>query len=431
VVELAREQGNGVMLVRVAIMFNQYPGFQPMPGARTALEHALKLLPAEIPSARAVALASTVCTAPDCYDAERVSQLLAEALVLARQSGSRAAVYVALVSSLFAHGGPDHEQEASAAAAELEDLRRQNPRPQLLLVPLYVSLFRTVSATQRGDRVRASTAIDVGLAHARETGNTLQWHFERFRVLAQVNEGGWSEAVPKLTALHRRAERTVLLGAEPFCAFDQIVIFGEAAGSAPLLDDALRRALDFEQSDPPSIWAMKVRALAAVGLHNEALGVLRARSARDLARLPCDSQLLGTLGHLTRACVQLAAHDYCEALEARLRAYPAYFAVHFSFLCEGSVPHLLGMLALLAGRPGDAIPLLETGISMSDQVGFGPCAADARWRLAIALAQQGAAMDRKRARALAKEAESMALRFGMRALARETERLPRGWSKAD
>jgi hypothetical protein len=126
-----------------------------------------------------------------------------------------------------------------------------------------------------------------------------------------------------------------------------------------------------------------------VGLHNEALGVLRARSSGDLLRLPCDSQLLGTLGHLTRACVQLSALDYVEALESRLRAYPEHFAIHFSFLCEGSVPHLLGMLALLSGRHGDAIPLLETGIGMSERAGFGPCAADARWRLALALAQRG------------------------------------------
>jgi hypothetical protein len=340
-------------------------------------------------------------------------------------------VYVSLVSRLFAHGGPDHEREAVTAAAELEELRRDNPTPQLLLVPLYVSLYRAVSTMQRGDRARASAAIELGRAHAAEIGNSLEWHFERFGVLAQLNESGWSEAVPKLTALHRRAERTLLLGADPFCAFDQIVIFSEAAGSAPLLDDALRRALDFEHSDPPSIWAMKVRALAAVGLHNEALGVLRARSSADLLRLPCDSQLLGTLGHLTRACVQLSAHDYVEALELRLRAYPEHFAIHFSFLCEGSVPHLLGMLALLSGRHGDAIPLLEAGIGMSERAGFGPCAADARWRLALALAQQGEAADRRRARALAKEAQAAALSYGMRALARETERLPRGWSKAE
>jgi len=431
VIELARDQGNGVMLVRAAIMFNQYPGFQPLSGARTALEHALHLLPPEVLSARAVALAATVCTAPACYDAERVTELLEEALELARRSGSRAAMYVTLVSRLFAHGGPDHEHEASAAAAELEDLRRVNPTPQLLLVPLYVSLYRAMSTMQRGDRARASAAIELGLAHAREIGNSLQWHFERFRVLAQLNEGGWSEAVPKLTALHRRAERTLLLGADPFCAFDQIVIFSEAAGSAPLLDDALRRALDFEHRDPPSIWAMKVRALAAVGLHNEALGVLRARSPLDLLRLPCDSQLLGTLGHLTRACVQLSAHEYVEALERRLRAYPEHYAVHFSFLCEGSVPHLLGMLALLSGRHADAISLLEAGIGMSERAGLGPCEADARWRLALALAQRGDAADRVRARALAKDAQASALRFGMRALARETERLPRGWSKAE
>lgn len=431
IIALARDQGDGVMLLRAAIMFNQYPGFQPLPGARAVLEHAIKLLPEELPSAMSVALSAIACTAPESYDGGRVRELLTQSTALAKQSGSRAATYVALVSSLYLLGGPEHEQEAEGVAAELAEIYRQKPRPEITFVPLFLSLYRSVSAMQRGDRVRASAAIELGISHARDIGNSLQWHFERFQVLAQLNEGAWSDALPKLTALHRRAERTSMIGADPFCAFDQIVIVGEVTGSAPLLDDALRRALDFELSDPPSIWAMKVRALAAVGLHSEALGVLRARSASEVGRLPCDSQLLGTLGHLARACVQLGAQEYVEALEARLRAFPEHFSIHNAFVCEGSVPHLLGMLAMLAGRPADAIPLLETGVAMSDRAGFGPCAADARWRLALALAQQGAAADRRRARGLAKEAESMAQRFGMRALARETERLPRGWSKPE
>ncbi|MEY4509880.1 MAG: hypothetical protein RLZZ450_2002 [Pseudomonadota bacterium] len=431
VIALARDQGDGVMLLRAAIMFNQYPGFQPLPGARAVLEHAHQLLSPELPSAMSVALSAIACTAPESYDGERVRELLTRSLALAKQSGSRAATYVGLVSSLYLLGGPAHEREAESVAVELAELYRREPIPELTYVPLFLSLYRAVTAMQRGDRVRVTAAIDVGISHAREIGNSLQWHFERFQVLAQLNEGAWSEALPKLTALHRRAERTSLIGADPFIAFDQIVIFGEVSGSAPHLDDALRRALDFELSDPPSIWAMKVRALAAVGLHSEALGVLRVRSAAELARLPCDSQLLGTLGHLARACVQLGAHEYVEALESRLRAFPEHFAIHFSFVCEGSVPHLLGMLAMMAGRYDDAIPQLETAIVMSDRAGFLPCAADARWRLALALAQQGTTTDRRRARGLAKEAETMAQRFGMRTLARETERLPRGWSKPE
>ena len=426
VIQLARQQGNGVMLVRAAIMYNLYPGFQPLRGARAALEHALNLLSPEVPAARSVVLSSIACTAPDNYDRGLVRALLDESLVLARQSGSRAAVYVSLVAALFAQGGPDHEHESLAAAAELEELRRKNPTPRTLYVPLYVSLYRAVSAMQRGDTARASAAIDTGFRHAYEIRNTLKWHFERFRVLLQLNQGAWSEAVPELTALHRRAERKLLLGAEPFCAFDQIVVFGQATGTPPVLDDELRRALDFEQSDPPGVWAMKVRALAALGLHNEALGALRTRAPAEIERLPCDSQLLGTLAHLARACVQLGALDYVPALESRLAAYPDHFGVHFSFFCEGSVLQLLGILAAACGCHADAIPLLEAGIGQSDRAGFAPAAVEARLRLAQSLTQQGSTTHRHRARALAKAAEEQALQFGMRALAREAQLLLRG-----
>jgi len=424
VIRLAKEQGDAVVIMRAALMYNPYPGFQPIPGARAALEHALSLLPDENPSARSLVLSGLSCTAPHCYDAERSRALLTESVPLARRSGSRAAVYVSLVATMFEQGGPDGAEIAAQAARELEQMYQRDPCPRLFFVPLYVGLHRAAESLQRGDLAAMSSAIARGLAHAREIGNTLQWHFERAAVLTQINAGKWVDAMPKLVALHRRAQPG-LFGSEPFCSFDRAVVFGEAVDNVPNMDDSLRSALDFNAADPPGIWAMKVRALASIALYDEARGALGAVTPDDLSRLPCDSQYLGTLGHLARAAAQLGELSYAAALYRLLARYPDYYAGHYAYYCEGSVPHLLGILANALGRRDAAIAHLELGLSMNEKAGLAPRAAEARTLLAKSLLQSESPLDRERAIKLCEEALNASKKLGMRMLSREAGALLR------
>jgi len=425
-VRLARDHASPLMLARAALMLNAYPGFKPIAGARTALDHAISLLPPETGGERAVALVALSCTAPYCYSAAQSRALLAEAVPLAAQSGSRAARYLTLVGKLYVEGGPDHEREANEAAHALTQLHRESPTARMVLAPLYVALYRAVNALQRGDSGGIVQAVELGSAHCRAIRHTLLWHFERFRALAQVNAGNWADALPALVALHRRAEQHAILGTEPFCAFDRIVIFGEIGEDVPVLDDALRSALDLDASEPPSIWSMKVRALATIGLTGEARAALRAVPPHKLAALPCDSQYLGTLGHLARAAVRLDERPTMEALYTLLARYPDYYAGHVSFLCEGSVPHLLGLLACALGRHDAACAHFADGVQRDDRAGLLLRGAEARLAWAECLLEHGDPSERARGIALAREAFRVAGRVGIRSLARRVSASLRG-----
>jgi hypothetical protein len=178
--------------------------------------------------------------------------------------------------------------------------------------------------------------------------------------------------------LHRRAASEKILGTELFCAYDRSVVLGDAA-RMPRAE--LHGALGSDSGDPPSIWALKVRALANAGLHAEARRALYLRPAAQLALLPCDRDHLGTLGALARAAVALGARDYVHAIYPLLEPHARHFAVHVSFLCEGSVAELLGLLAHALGRRGDAVGHLEMGVAISERAGLRGCEAQARSEL--------------------------------------------------
>lgn len=427
VVRLSRERGDARTLVRAALLLNVHPGLPPMPGAAAALEHALSLLDPADDAGRAVALGALACSAPVCFSREQSDPLLEEAAALARKCDEPQPLQVALRARLYLHGGPAHRAEAELAAEELESLAQHHPR-RLPVVPAQLAVHRAVIALQHGE----PKALAAAVAHAQARCQALRerelrWHGKRFAALSRVNAGAWPEGVAELEVLHREAEQRAILGTAPFCAFDRVVVFGELAESLPL-DEQLRRALDYAPSDPPGVWSMKLRALATAGLVDEARAGLRAWSKEDIVRLPCDSSYLGTLGHLSRTVLVLDALDYAESLYDLLAPHQDRFCGHVAFLCEGSVPQVLGALAHGLGRVEAARAHFEAGIAMNDRAGFAPRGAEARLQLARCLLDEGDARERARALELAREALVSAERFGMHRLLREASALVRRFS---
>jgi DNA-binding winged helix-turn-helix (wHTH) protein/tetratricopeptide (TPR) repeat protein len=422
---LAREHDDGAALMRGAIMLNPRPGTTQQPGAHDALTAALGMPGLELAGMRAIALGCLACAPPICFDRERADAVLSEALSLARESGFPNALQASQRGQLYLHGGPAHDPEAEQAREALELLAQQNPRLMPVL-PADLALTRAVWALQRGDDAAIVAALDRCATRCREIGpGEVLWNAERCAALRRINLGSWSEGFSALAALHRQAEQRGFLGTAPFCAFDRAVLFGEPRDT-PLLDDALRSALELDGSEPPSIWSLKLRALCALGLFDEARTMLRAVPADRLAQLPCDSEYLGTLGHLTRAALALKARDYIAALYPLLEPYGQYYSAHVSFLCEGAVPQLLGMLSHALGRRDEALAQLEVGLRMNVEAGLAPRTAESRYRIARVLLDGGSQDDARRAISLAREAEQGAARYGMNRLARQAAELVHG-----
>ena len=387
VMRLATEQGDGDLLVSAAAMLNPHRGMAALPGATEALESALLLLDPAQPThagSRAVALAGLASAPPRCYIAAECEPLVEDAIVIARGSGNANALRVALETKLYLIGGPAQPAAARALAIEVQQLASQYRR-LAPVAPMMRALHEALAALQRGEPAASLASLDEALALGRELRHgELSWHAERARTLVSQQFGGKPFEPTELPALHRRAEQRPIICTPAYCAFDRLVsipqlsipeLAGDKTKATP--DEDTRAALAFDGSEPVSVWALKARALAATSLTGAARAALRRLAPAELAALPCDSGYLGTLGHLARAALRLGELEHVAALHALLARYPSGFAVQESFLCEGPVPHLLGLLDMALGRHAAAIEQLEAGLAMSERVGLSRIAAEA------------------------------------------------------
>ncbi|HKP56997.1 MAG TPA: AAA family ATPase, partial [Polyangiales bacterium] len=368
---LAREQSDGEILVQTAYMLNAHPGFTPLPGGRAAVELGLSLLTPEQLEARALGLATLACAAPECYDGPRARALIEEAETLARSSGSFMSLAAALLCRRYIYGGATSPEVQD----ELDGLARAHPQ-RLPVLPADMAIAHAVQALQSGSAAQLSAALERMRACAHELRHIeLVWHSERWDVMARLNADPNAEMLAELERLQRRAARYAIMGHEAFCAFDRAVV-GVELGRAPVLDDALRRVLAYDTADPPSVWAMKVRAWASLGAHSDARAALRAVSPQQLSQLPHDRDYFGTLGHLARAVVALHAIDYAQVLYGMLAREPERLCGHVAFYCEGSTQQLLGMLAQTLGKNAQAAVHFQAGLAHSDSAGLGLRAAE-------------------------------------------------------
>jgi DNA-binding winged helix-turn-helix (wHTH) protein len=379
VIRLASELRAGATLARAAFLLDLHPGFPPLTGAREALEEALELLPEDDHAMRGAVLARLAITAPIAFDAARSTEQLGRALALAYESGDTLAITAARVAQLHVTGGPARAHSSAEAVRAIAELCRKDPAA-LAMQPITLEVHAAIIALQAGDVPAVRVALERGVERCRLlTSRELLWHLERFGALLSIETGDHAHGSEALDRLHRRAEQENVVGSHVLCAFDMCVVPGlPGLGS----DSALRDVLAADGGDAPSIWSLKVRALAAAGLHDDALAALRLVTPAALARLPCDRDYLGTLGTLARAAITLNARDYAEALYELLAPYPDQFAAHASFICEGSIAELLGLLAGRLGRRGLAIKQLKVGAANSQRAGLLVCAARAQSELA-------------------------------------------------
>jgi tetratricopeptide (TPR) repeat protein len=413
---LARLADDGAMLARAAIMLNLHPGYKALPGAGVELTHALSLLPADDLPMGAVARAALSCSAPTNFSSARALPLIDEAIRRASASGSRAARYVALLLGLYLRGGPEHTKRTEEILEELDLLAQQNPT-RMPILPIDLALQRAVMALVRGDLAAAAIAAESASARSTQLHHhELLWQAQRMRALIDLNGGEVRSALATLESLHTRARQLSLFGSELFCAFDRVVALREA-GSEHRLDDVDRRALTYEACDPPSLWALKVRTLASAGLTDEARTSLRAVSPAELHELPCDRDLLGTLGHVVHGALLVGSLDHAHWAAQRLALFRAQYVAGLAVWCDGAVPQLLGLVALAEGDLERAISELDEGLALDLSAGLAVAAVHARFALGRALLARGRPSDGPRARTVIADARRAADGFGLTRLA--------------
>ncbi len=419
-IRLGREYGDAEMLVRGGALLNAHPALKPLPGSGAVMAQARSMLPESCRGLRALAHAGLASASPHCYDAREAEVLAEQAVSLAQAADSRGAIYVSSLHQLYLIGGPAQQAQADEIASLLEQLAQKNPI-ELAVLPVDLAFYRAMSALWRGKPYEARSAAERAAAHARQLQHSeLLWHSERALALLQAELGDRDSAHVTLTALHERARRLGMIGSATFCAYDRTVLLGERANDGSF-DDPLRAALQYDPDDPPAFWALKIRALATAGLHDEARTALRTLPPAKLAQLPCDSRYLGTLGHLTRSALLLQEVSYYAALEALLARHPERFAAQLFCASDGSVAQLMGMLAHAGDQPIRAIEWLERGMQLNERAGFHGAAAEASLLLARCLLEQGEERAAARALDLARTVRSSSSRLGLTQLNREAQ----------
>jgi DNA-binding winged helix-turn-helix (wHTH) protein len=381
---LARERRSAEHLVRAAYMLDLNTGFPAMPGTREVLQDALAaILPQEI-GVRASVLARLATTMPIAYDARESAEQLAGALELAQTSKVDLALYAVQSARLYRWGGELDQTIAEEAFSAVARLNEQYP-VTLTVPPALLELHRSIRALQAGDLPVLTTALERCEAWCRKLdGRELGWQVERARTVQRLNAGDDSTVIADLRALHERSAREVLPGSLLLAAYDQCVISADVGS----LDRAtLRRTLARDSSDPPNIWSMKVRALAHVGMIEEAVTQLHTVLPERLRDLPRDRDYLGTLGAVVNAVLELDATNYFAPLYELLAVDTDRFAAHVSFVCEGSIAQLRGSLAHKIGLKAEARELFERAVKLSEHAGLARAAAVSRSLLAELSAQ--------------------------------------------
>jgi len=386
---LARETGDAPNLIVAGGMLNPAPGLLPEPGAAETYAQALSLLDPREKAMRAIALAGLARAAPNCWHRRRVAAYLDEAVQIASELTSANVVHAVCISHLYLRGGPGHESEVRPARARLEELARTHNR-NLPVMPAELHYARAITALQAGDRQGCTEALEAARArYAKIDQREGLWHSERGALLLSLQTDPDRARVASLLDLHERAERQSLSRTAAFRGFDRAVVLADL-GHAPVLDEELRKALAPKPDEPPSIWALEVRALATAGWLDASHAALRRVAPEELGDLPHDRDYLGTLGHLARAAVLLGAEDYCRALLDLLAPHTDRIAGAVSFWPEGPVASLVGMLEAEFGHPERALAHFDRGIELAERCSLRLRADEARgWRATATASHRG------------------------------------------
>lgn len=419
-IALARKHNLGPQLAIAGRLLSPTPG---LPGARETyqvLTDALAALPEDAKNLRACVLVHLAWTPPNCESASRVNALLAEAEALIDGGNDPDSAELLWEAKLFFNSAPDRYEYAEMLANEIDRELRAHPELAQQGRILATWVYRMVSACQRGDKRGLQRCINSRAALTTKLNNVeLQWHQERVPLIMRINRGDFAGLERDFKRQRERAVQLQLQSWQDVWGRDYGALLLWTSDPTEFAARA-RPALMPNANDIPMIRARKILALTEYGFLDDARAALDQITPLWLRELPHDREYIVVLSEIASACAAVAKIDLCNELYGLLLPYANYYAASVSYHNEGSISHMLGLVARTLGRDVEARAHFETAQERNRNFDLNACALRSQFELAKLLIESNVVSDPAQGRKLLDEVHTEALARGMHPLAKAT-----------
>jgi hypothetical protein len=353
-----------------------------------------------------------------CGEEARREALSAEAVAVARRVDARLSLVRALNARHYVLWGPGPVEERLAVADEAIRLAEELGDTE---VAADACAGRVLDLLELGriaevERELATLARIAQVVRYTEHG----WQVVQTRAALALLAGRFEEAETLSARAASMPQNRSENNAAHFHAAHLFTIRREQGR----LGELARATAALAQADGAlPIWRCGLALLhAELGDAAAARRVLRELAVRRFEDLPRDGNFIPSLALLAEVTALLDDAEVAAMLYPLLAPHAERNVVAgLPAMCLGPAARHLGLLALTAGRPDDAVTHFEAAHAAATRLGARPYVAHAAHGLARALRARGAAGDAARARALLAEAGGLAAELGMTNLLRRLE----------
>jgi DNA-binding SARP family transcriptional activator len=376
------------------------------------LEESLDALGDEDDALRARLLARLAGAIRDEHSPARRNALSKEALELARETGSPAALVWALDGRSAAIIAPDTIEECVLLANEFCEVSERSGDQERLA---YALDHRRTVLVMVGDL----KSVEVDLALERDIVEQLKqpgqlWQVRAAEAMLAIANGELDEAERLIPQAFELGERSLRDTAFPVFELQKWAI-ADLRGSSADVATAVR---DLAAAFPARVAFRCAVALldARVGRNNEARQALAELREDGFSALPFDQEWLWAMSLVAEATVVLGDLDGAAAVYGSLAPWAHLNAADHPEGMRGSVAGYLGMLASIMRRWTDAERHFEDSLAANERMGLRTCLAHTEYEYARMLVERAEPGDAKRAEAHLASAKALSDEIGLPAL---------------
>ena len=383
------------------------------------LEEALRMLPPDDSPLRARVLARLGEAIYYSGDSEeRLSELVSEAVDMARRVDDLEALADALSAAQYAHWRPGQQDrrlevayELVAVAERLGDLH--------FLAEAYA--WRAIVLLELCRRDEADGDLDrhARLAYSLQQPELLM-HSAALRSMRSLLTGRWAEGERAALEVLNAGERSRALDARQYFGVEMVQLRNEQGRLGEHIDHF--EALLGEVGALPAWRTALAWALLQAGRPDDARAEIDGLRRDGVAALPRDASYLPALVQLAHVATELRDAGLASDIEPLLRPYTDYWVVLGPAAATlGPVAYSVGMLNVLRGQPEKAARYFVVAAEKCELMGARPYLARSQAGLAEALRRIGGTKDLERAATLEEEARAIARELEMTRLLGEVE----------